>query len=338
MFKRIILVGFSVIVALTFLVSQTRAALAAAQKVNLQLLSMTLGGSVYVMCFALAEIVNKNHPWLRIAAAETKGSVANLLTLARDPALKKNTIFFTNELSNSWAREGRPPFKPPYKGARAIASMAETTLIFATLDKNIRSKADVDGKRVMTMQKATSTAAIHEMLFNDVWGIRPKMSYGDFPSIKDALKDGLVDVGTQPINGMPGVGYRAVSSLEELMSTQPVYFVNVPAEDIIAVAKKGAFNIYPNTIPARAIGDKQPGAVGGYGHSLSWWADEEMSEELVYELTKMIYDHAEKFREYHKDGELVTRKTMARIGVPEDLFHPGALKLYKENGIKPGVK
>jgi TRAP-type uncharacterized transport system substrate-binding protein len=45
--------------------------------------------------------------------------------------------------------------------------MAETTLIFATLDKKIKSKTDVDGKRVMTMQ-GTSTAVIYETLFSDV--------------------------------------------------------------------------------------------------------------------------------------------------------------------------
>lgn len=352
MFKRIVLLRvFVFVVALLLLSSQAdpaaapgpatpKAPPAAAkpgQEIHLQLLSMTLGGTAYVMCFALAEIVSKNHPWLRIAAAETKGSIANLLTMFNEPALRKNTLFFTNEESNSWAREGRPPFKSPYKSARAIASMAETTLIFATLDKKIKSKTDVDGKRVMTMQKGTSTAVIYETLFNEVWRIKPKMSYGDFNSIKDALKDGLIDMGTQPINGMPGVGYRAIPALEELLSTGDVYFVNVSAEDIVTVANKGKFSIYPHTVPARAIGDKQPEALEGYAHSLSWWADEEMSEEIIYEITKTIYDNADKFRGYHRDGQMVTKQTMARIGVSEELFHAGALKFYREKGIKTGI-
>ena len=347
MFNRIVLVRVLCLVVgillvlshanLTAAAEPTTASPKPGQEVQLQLLSMTLGGTAYVMCFALAEIVNKNHPWLRLTAAETKGSIANLLTMAKEPGLRKNTIFFTNEESDSWAREGRPPFKTPYKGARAIASMAETTLVFATLDKNIKTKSDVDGKRVMTMPKSTSTAAIYEILFNDVWKIKPRMSYGNFTSIKDALKDGLVDLGTQPINGLPEVGYRPIPTLQELMSGSDVYFVSLPPEDVVAVAKKGNFSIYPHTIPAKAIGDKQPEPVQGYAHSLSWWADVEMSEEIVYEITRTIYDNAEKFREYHRDGEMLTKKTMARIGVPEDLFHAGALKFYKEKGIQPGV-
>ena len=307
------------------------------EEVKITLLAMTLGGSAYVMSFALGEIINKTHPWLRVSVLETKGSVANLTSLAMEPAIRKNTFIFTHEESNSWAREGKPPFTQPYKGARAIASMAETTLIFATLNKNIKTKADVDGKRVMTMQKGTSTAVIHETLLNDVWGIKPKISNGTFESIKDALKDGLIDVGTQPINGVPGIGYFPVPSLDELMSTTDVYFVNIPAADVAAVAKKGGFDIYPHTIPARGIGDKQPEAVGGYAHSLSWWADAEMSDEIVYEITKTIYENADKFKEYHRDGVMITQKTMARIGTAEELFHAGALKFYKEKGIKPGV-
>ncbi len=307
------------------------------EQVQVQLLSMTMGGSAYVLSFALAEIVNKNSSWLHLTAAETKGSVANLVTLANEPALRKNTIIFTHEESNSWARQGRPPFKAPYTGARAIASLAETTLVFATLDKNIKTKADADGKRIMTMQKGTSTAIIHEMLFHDIWGIKPKMSYGDFNATKDALTDGVIDIGVQPINGVPGVGYTPIPALNELMTTKNVFFLSVPAADVTAVAKKGDFDVYPHTIPARAIGDKQPAAVSGFSHSLSWWADESMSQDVIYEIARVIYENAEKFQEYHRDGKMITKKTLGRIGIADNLFHPGAQKFYKEKGIKLGI-
>ncbi len=63
-----------------------------------------------------------------------------------------------------------------------------------------------------------------------------------------------------------------------------------------------------------------------------------MSEELVYEFTKAIYNNTDKFKDYHGDGKLLTKKTVARVGVPEGLFHPGALKFYREKGIKPGIR
>ena len=80
-----------------------------------------------------------------------------------------------------------------------------------------------------------------------------------------------------------------------------------------------------------ACGSRAPAApVEGYAHANSWWADAEMSDEIVYEIAKCIYENA-------KDGQLVTQKTIARISVPEGLFHPGALKFYKDRGIKPGI-
>lgn len=317
--------------------SKAKEAVRPKEEVKLQLLSMTMGASTYVLSFALAEIVNKNHAWLRIDAAETKGSVANLVTLANDPGIRKNTLVCINEEANSGARQGRAPFKSPYTGARAVASMAQTTLVFATLDKNMKTKGDADGKRIMTMQKSTATAAIHEMLFFDVWNIKPKMSYGDFNATKDALMDGVIDIGVQAINGVPGVGYTPNPALNELMISKNLYFLNFPAADVNAVAKKGNFAIYPHTIPARAIGDKQLTPVSGYSHSLSWWADESVSPDVIYEVVKVIYENSDKFQEYHKDGRMITKKTLGRIGIPDELFHPGALKFYKEKGINRGL-
>jgi len=301
-----------------------------------RLLSMTLGGAAYVLSFALGEIVNKSHPWLRISAAETRGPVPNLVTLANEPALRKNTFFFTQESSNSLARQGLPPFKAPYTGARAVAAFAETTVLLVTLDKNIKSKADLDGKRAMILTKGNPSAQLHEMLLADIWGLKMKISNGTFDNIKDALQDGLADVGSLAVNDNPEVGYFPIPPLAELLTTKDVYFVNVPAADVEALVKKSRIQVTPSTIPALALSKKQPAALQGYGQTNGWWADAEMSDEVVYEFTKAIYDNAEKFKDYHGDGKLMTKKVMAGIAVPAELFHPGALKFYKEKGIKPG--
>ena len=299
---------------------------------------MTLGGSAYVLSFALAEIVNKSHPWLRISAAETRGPVPNLVTMANEPALRKNTFFFTQESSNSVARQGLPPFKQPYTGARAIAAFAETTVILVTLDKNIKTKADIDGKRVMILTKGNPSAQLHEMLLTDIWGLKVKLSNGTFENIKDSLQDGLADVGSLSVNDNPGVGYIPIPPLNELLTTKDVYFINLPPADVEALVKKSKIQVAPSSIPPRALGNKQLAAVQGYGQTNGWWADAEMSEELVYEFTKAIYDNTDKFKEYHGDGKLMTKKTLARVDVPEELFHPGALKFYREKGIKPGIR
>ena len=307
-------------------------------KFEATLLSMTLGGSAYVLSFALAEIVNKSHPWLHINAAETKGPVANLVTVANEPGMRKSTFFFTQESSNSVARQGLPPFKVPYTGARAIAAFAETTVLLVTLNKNIKTKADMDGKRVMALTKGNPSAQLHEMLLTDIWGLKVRISNGTFDNIKDALQDGLIDVGSLAVNDNPGVGYIPIPAFNELLTTKDVYVVNVPPADVEALVKKSRIQVTPSSIPPGAISKKMTTALQGYGQTNGWWADAEMSDEMAYEFVKAIYENTDKFKEYHSDGKLMTKKTVSRVGAPEDLFHPGALKFYRERGIKPGIQ
>ncbi|MCJ7593935.1 MAG: TAXI family TRAP transporter solute-binding subunit [Desulfobacterales bacterium] len=311
----------------------------AQEKTNIKIFSVPLGGTVYVLSFALAEVINKYHPWIRAEGLEGRGSMANLKILAENPAARKNTLIFTNELSEIYAKNAVKPFTKPYKGARAIAAMSGTTVLFVTLDKNIKTKDDFIGKRVMTMRPGSSTTILHQILIKDVWkiGDKVKLSFGDFAASKDGLKDGLIDIGVQPITGYPGVAWEATPALDELMATKEVYFIDLPPEDVKAIAKISGFPVAPSKVPAGSIGPKQTNPAQGYGHSLSWWVDETMDEKVVYEITKVIYDYADKFADYAgAQGKLVSRKSMAKVDVAEELFHPGALKFYKEKGMKVG--
>jgi TRAP-type uncharacterized transport system substrate-binding protein len=61
---------------------------------------------------------------------------------------------------------------------------------------------------------------------------------------------------------------------------------------------------------------------------------ESVSEEVVYNFTKILFQNREKVAEKHPAGKALNPKNAVRdTGVP---FHPGAIKFYKEEGIWPG--
>ena len=57
-------------------------------------------------------------------------------------------------------------------------------------------------------------------------------------------------------------------------------------------------------------------------------------EELVYQLTKTLYEHREEVVAKHAAGKAINPSNAARD--TGTLFHPGARRFYREIGIWPG--
>ncbi len=316
------------------------------EAVELELLAMQAGTTSYAMAFAMADIVTKNHPWINITAVEGGGSVGNLGVLAQKPEKRSTTLIFTHEASNHRAREGMEPFKEPYKGARAIAVHTQGAIWITTKDRAISTPQDLAGKRIMLTTRGTDTAWVYEWLFKR-WGIFDTLdlSYGGVMAQVDSLTDGLVDgIGTSfGVSSSPGgqPPFQLSGLTIKLFSSRPnIGWVATPLEDIEAFVKESGFPIATSTIPAGTFdkfGVKQPEPVPGWGNVYGWWADVEMDEDIVYEVTKTIYENADKFAEsVGPAGALVTQQTLSRVNVPEELFHPSAAKLYSEKGLKMG--
>jgi TRAP-type uncharacterized transport system substrate-binding protein len=62
-----------------------------------------------------------------------------------------------------------------------------------------------------------------------------------------------------------------------------------------------------------------------------------MDQEVVYEVCRVIYENSSRFGQVHAVGKGMTKDRLAAIPVfTESDFHPGAVKFYKEHGIKIG--
>ena len=59
----------------------------------------------------------------------------------------------------------------------------------------------------------------------------------------------------------------------------------------------------------------------------------DVDEDLVYELTKIIWNFKEDIAKQHRAGNSINKNNVAKFTGTE--FHPGAIKFYKEIGIWP---
>ena len=89
----------------------------------------------------------------------------------------------------------------------------------------------------------------------------------------------------------------------------------------------------PATIPAdtyRGQTDPFEGLDVGSMHLI---ASADADEQLVYNVTKLLYDNRERVVEKHAAGRAINPNNVVRNTGTE--FHPGAIRFYRETGIWP---
>ena len=87
------------------------------------------------------------------------------------------------------------------------------------------------------------------------------------------------------------------------------------------------------TVPAgtyRGMDEDYSGLVVGAMHLITAAS---VDEELVYEVTRTLYEHRQQVVERHGVGRAITAENAARATGTE--FHPGAERFYREAGIWP---
>ncbi|MHC4107853.1 MAG: TAXI family TRAP transporter solute-binding subunit, partial [Planctomycetota bacterium] len=89
----------------------------------------------------------------------------------------------------------------------------------------------------------------------------------------------------------------------------------------------------PGTIPAGTYRGQDADFDGLDVGSMHLITFADRSEELIYELTKVIYENREKVVEKHPAGRAINPRNVVRDTGTE--FHPGAVRYYREIGIWP---
>lgn len=283
----------------------------------------SMGGNFFPLGAAIAQLVNDEVEGYNASAQATGGSSENANFLESGDL--ELALIQSGSLKDAY--DGLDKFE-----GRAIKSMRGITAIYfnsfhilVRKDAGIETVEDLRGKKIavgpvgggieVNTNKLLEQYGITIDDYNAVHGTRAEATEG--------LKTGSVDV---HVYGT-GIGSAQIS---ELMRTGDIKLIPMDQEIIDAmVADNPDFGA--GLIPAGTYEGQDQDIQTVRGSSLLV-TTEDVSEELVYEITKTIFENLETLQGHHQYFKQ-TNVNDATNGMPIPL-HPGAEKYLKEVGAK----
>ncbi len=297
-------------------------------------ISAPFGTGSYVLGAALEQVVNGNSSTIRLSHSESPGFVFNHNQLTRDEALRKTMIVGSGIGVNAAAVAGETPFESKAEAVKLIANYNLGTYFLATLDPNIKSVQDLEGKSVGLGRRPQINWTVQaEALLKIGSGVNPgRIQYLGIKEAIDALLDGQVDAAIaggylDPISN----SMQLAPQTQEFVATgRNITFLPWAPEAVEKVVAAG-MPMVAVTLPAASV----PGRTEdfpSFADTVSWTVHADFPEEAAYEITRLIIEHVEKFGDYHALGKLMSRESLP-YGWPVEEIHPGALRAYREAGI-----
>lgn len=283
------------------------------------------GGAFFVVGTALTEVLgahsgDKN--W-QVTAEGTSGSQENIRRLTQgelDFALSNSAItYFAVRGGEGWDRQ---------YPMQTVMTLAPNVALFITkADSGIKTIADLKGKRVVIGPAGAGFEYFVKPIL-EAHGVR----YEDFTAL-NASQAASVDMLTDGSAAAIFIGGAIpTASITQAAATMDLYFVPF---DEAARAKLSSDYLFfsPATIPANTYRGQTAEFAGLDVGSMHLIAADNQDEELVYQVTKTLWEQREQVTQKHPAGRAINPKNVTRdTGTP---FHPGAIRFYREIGIWP---
>lgn len=258
------------------------------EPVEIAILTQPTGATSYLYSNAVADILNKNHPWIRAsvlagfspAAATERGS-------ERDP---KTTLFTPTNLSYWDARAGNPPYTRKYE-LMLITAGVRANSAWAILDPSIKTMADFAGKRIHVLRAGAGMKPYIDAALKG-YGVWDKMTREELDNkpAADALKDGLIDACNFTSIPVPD-GELPHAYTTELVATKgdQLYFVSFDEKAHEYARKATGWKVPMGTVPPLTWGPNQTEPKTTYQNMFAMLtAFPGADEEVMYEVTRLM--------------------------------------------------
>ena len=288
---------------------------------------MTMGtggtaGTYYAYGGVLGQYI-KNKAGINVTVVSTDGSKANIQGIAAGNyqlgTVQSDVMAYAWDGTRAFEKEGK------VDSFRVVAGLYAEAVQLVTMDKDIKSVADLRGKKV-SIGAPGSGVYFNAMDALTAAGLTEKdiePQYQSFADSADALKDGKIDAAFI-VAGAP------TPAITELCTTSSAYLVPIDG----AVADKMMqdcpfYTVY--TVPANTY-PGQTEEVKTVTVKATLIVSASASEEDVYNLTKAIFDNIDAIKaENGKGAELSIENATSGMTAP---FHAGAAKYFKEHNVE----
>jgi TRAP transporter TAXI family solute receptor len=284
-------------------------------------------GVYYPTGGAISRVINQKRKeyGIRCTVESTGGSVFNVNSVMSGDL--DFGIVQSDRQYQAWNGKAEWKEKGPQKDLRAIFSIhPESITLVAAEDSGIRSIRDLKGKRVNignpgSGQRQNSIDALTAAGIDYEKDLHvEQVKAAEAPGL---LQDGRIDAFFYTVGHPSGAIKEATAGRRKVRI--------IPIMDIEALIAK-----YPYYAPATIPIKFYPGAVNkkdipSFGVKATFVTSAKVPDEVVYAITKEVFDNLERFKKLHPAyGGLTKEKMLQGLSAP---LHPGAIKYYKEAGL-----
>ncbi len=309
---------FLVSIGLTLPMMPGSEAVAAPEKVRLSMGGASTGTWIYMFSAIMVDLWRRYIPDLDVTLIATAGTTANYIPMDKGEMDLAGAATF----GDYWAMNGMYFAKSKLTQFCSLIPASKAFChAFTYADSPIKTWKDMDGKRVHLGARASPTSILSEEVFK-ILGIKPNYVFTTPTEAIGMMKDKRVDAKIYNV-GAPWSG------LMDIATDRPMKLIAMRSEEQRKVADAVPYQV-PDTIPAKTYSfqNEDYSTVIGYQNII---VRPGLSEDLVYKLTKVAWEHWEEVVKGTSAAKWVKAKDIVNMIAP---VHPGAVKYYKEIGIQ----
>lgn len=281
-------------------------------------------GTIYAVSASLANLWNSHIDGVQVSVESSNGGVQNLNLMASGEA--QLGVAVTSIITEQ--KDGTGTFSGhAYDGTRILTALyMNYNQMVVRGDAGIDSVADVKGKRFAPGAAGSTTTLETELHFTAAGVNYPDdvdVSFVGFTEAVDLIRNKQMD-GAWIMAGIP------TSAVSEICTTAGGKLVSM--DEKLVEAMTDAYPWYNRAVIPAGTYAGQTEDVVTTGVTICIFIDESVSDEVAYQLAKVMYENLDSLTSVHS-----ALKDLTVAGAVENLaglpLHDGAAQYYKEVGV-----